>query len=514
MKCDVFVNAPDIVYEKLALIFKSFLTHGTVSKEILCCAFLPLFKGGIKNPSKFDSYRAIAGASQLLKLFEYVILILWGSRLCTDSLQFGFKKGVGTTQCSWLVTEVANYFLERGTEVMACYLDCSKAFDKCFYDKLFIKMQNKNIPGVVIRALIYAYEEQKGWVRLSGKDSEQFSISNGTRQGSVLSPHLFSACYLDELLVKLRKLGIGCHVAGVWFGACLYADDVCLLANSRDVLQRMVKVCEDYGAEHNLVFSTDPNPNKSKTKCMLFSRKSTTIMVNPKPVTLDGKNLPWVEKADHLGHVMHQSGSMIADSVRARGSFMSKASDIRDNLYFADPRQRVQAIQLYCCDGYGSMLWDLRSNYAESYFKAWNIQVRLAWRVPQETHTYLVESYFANGQTSLRSQIYGRYHKFIQKLLNSPSKEIRFLSKILVNDRRSTIGKNIWYLNHTTDSDILNTSSSEFQKKLPVNDVPSNEQYRVRLLTPLLKVRETNKFEELNITKKQTSDLINSLCKS
>ena len=211
---------------------------------------------------------------------------------------------------------------------------------------------------------------------------------------------------------------------------------------------------------------------------------------------------------------MHQSGSMIADSVRARGSFMSKASDIRDNLYFADPRQRVQAIQLYCCDGYGSMLWDLRSNYAESYFKAWNIQVRLAWRVPQETHTYLVESYFANGQTSLRSQIYGRYHKFIQKLLNSPSKEIRFLSKILVNDRRSTIGKNIWYLNHTTDSDILNTSSSEFQKKLPVNDVPSNEQYRVRLLTPLLKVRETNKFEELNITKKQTSDLINSLCKS
>ena len=61
----------------------------------------------------------------------------------------------------------------------------------------------------------------------------------------------------------------------------------------------------------------------------------------------------------NLGHVMHQSGSMIADSVRARGSFMSKASDIRDNLYFADPRQRVQAIQLYCCDGYGSMLWDL-----------------------------------------------------------------------------------------------------------------------------------------------------------
>ena len=43
--------------------------------------------------SVFDSYRAIAGASQLLKLFEYVILIVWGDDLETDSMQFVFKKG-------------------------------------------------------------------------------------------------------------------------------------------------------------------------------------------------------------------------------------------------------------------------------------------------------------------------------------------------------------------------------------------------------------------------------------
>ena len=31
----------------------------------------------------------------------------------------------------------------------------------------------------------------------------------------VLSPYLFSAAYLDELITKLRKLDIGCHIAGV-----------------------------------------------------------------------------------------------------------------------------------------------------------------------------------------------------------------------------------------------------------------------------------------------------------
>ena len=40
---DVFLNAPDILYEHLAMIFKSYLIHGTVTKEILFCSFLPLF---------------------------------------------------------------------------------------------------------------------------------------------------------------------------------------------------------------------------------------------------------------------------------------------------------------------------------------------------------------------------------------------------------------------------------------------------------------------------------------
>ena len=52
---DVFLNGPDLLYDLLARVFQSFLVHGTVTIQILCCAFLPLFKGGLKNPEKFDS---------------------------------------------------------------------------------------------------------------------------------------------------------------------------------------------------------------------------------------------------------------------------------------------------------------------------------------------------------------------------------------------------------------------------------------------------------------------------
>ena len=59
--------------------------------------------------------------------------------------------------------------------------------------------------------------------------------------GRVLSPSLFSV-YLDDLLVELRTLQLGCHIGGMWYGSWGYADDLILLAPNRQVLQQMVTV--------------------------------------------------------------------------------------------------------------------------------------------------------------------------------------------------------------------------------------------------------------------------------
>ena len=54
---EVLLEAPNSLYIHLSEVFKSFLVHGNVTKEILNCAFLPYYKGGFKDASKFDSYR-------------------------------------------------------------------------------------------------------------------------------------------------------------------------------------------------------------------------------------------------------------------------------------------------------------------------------------------------------------------------------------------------------------------------------------------------------------------------
>ena len=130
---DAFINAPDILFEYLSLVFNSWIIHGKITPSVLSCSFLPLLKSPVKDPSKVSSYRTIAGSSVLLKVFEKVILLLWGYLLSSDSLQFGFKANTSTTQCTWLVTEVVQHLLRTGTNPIVTVLDCTKTFDLCIF---------------------------------------------------------------------------------------------------------------------------------------------------------------------------------------------------------------------------------------------------------------------------------------------------------------------------------------------------------------------------------------------
>ena len=92
------------------------------------------------------------------------------------------------------------------------------------------------------------YEQQYAWVTWGNTSSDLFPILNGTRQGSVASPALW-AIYCDPLIQKLRELGVGAHVAGLFMGVTMYADDLLLIAPTRGAMQKMLDVCDDYAAK-------------------------------------------------------------------------------------------------------------------------------------------------------------------------------------------------------------------------------------------------------------------------
>ena len=146
-------------------------------------------------------------------------------------------------------------------------------------------------------------------------------------------------------------------------------------------MQLMLDTCQRVAAKYNLQFSTDPNPEKSKTEC-IFVCGLAKPRKKPDKLILDGKQLPWVESAHHLGHILHQSGTMQKDISVKKATFIDNSVEVRETFGFASPSEILQAVKLYMGSHYGSMLWELDSDMATKYFNAWTICVKLAWQVP------------------------------------------------------------------------------------------------------------------------------------
>ena len=136
---------------------------------------------------------------------------------------------------------------------------------------------------------------QEANVRWNSVFSKNFKMTNGCRQGAILSAIAY-CFYCEDLFKILRQRWAGCWVEESYWGLVGYSDDNWALAPTLDSLQSILDTYAEYATSHNLTFSTDPNPSKCKTKYLAFLNRPRML---PK-MTLCGNNLPWVLNIKHL----------------------------------------------------------------------------------------------------------------------------------------------------------------------------------------------------------------------
>ena len=262
---DCLKHATKELFEKLSAVIKCFLIHGHVTYFLLLATLVPIIKDKLGSLNSSKNYRTIAISSLILKLLDWIILILFGSKLGIDDLQFAYQPGVSANMCTWTVVETVSYFLRNGGNVYCCLMDMTKAFDLVKHSILFRKFLCAGLSPIFIRVLIFIYVNQFANIRWNGNLSSFFSMTNGVRQGAILSG--FAYCfYMNDLFAKLRRNKSGCWVRGTYLGILGYSDDSLLLAPSLDALQEMLMICDEYADAHNLEFSTDRYTAKCKTK--------------------------------------------------------------------------------------------------------------------------------------------------------------------------------------------------------------------------------------------------------
>ena len=147
-------------------------------------------------------------------------------------------------------------------------------------------------------------------------------------------------------------------------------------------LQKMMNICEDYAKEHNLAFSTNVIPKKSKTKCVAFLKKQRILT----PIKLNGNNLPWInapETVVHLGTTIDNSfKGLTSDIMQKRARYIQRNNQIIQEFYFAFPETKFHLNNIYNMSLYGSPLWDLFSDAAHSLESTYNRSIKINWNIP------------------------------------------------------------------------------------------------------------------------------------
>ena len=136
-----------------------------------------------------------------------------------------------------------------------CFLDASKAFDRVKYSVLFNKLTRRGVPGYIVKLLSYWYAKQTMRVRWEDCISSPFHVSNGVRQGGILSPYLFNV-YMDGLSSLLNCCNTGCMSGDTIINHLMYADDLVLISPSATGMKELLCAFEVYSLEHAIIYIT------------------------------------------------------------------------------------------------------------------------------------------------------------------------------------------------------------------------------------------------------------------
>lgn len=409
----------------------SLIRHG-FSPDGLCLAtIIPIPKNARKSLNDSDNYRGIALSSVIGKMIDWVILNNNCDILRTSDLQFAYKSQHSTVQCTFLANEVIQYYRNGGGNVYALLLDASKAFDRIEYVKLFKLLLQKGCCPLTARFIAVLYSSQSVRVRWTDFLSNSFTISNGVKQGGVLSPVLFTV-YYDELLMSLKTSDAGCHIGNTFMGALSYADDLVLLCPTKASLNILMSICTKFSNEYKVSF------NPAKSKLIVFGAKTSDCTMR-----FDGDDIQCVDSDKHLGSqfgnkvMLSQIESAIGDLYNRCNLLLSQFSKVSSHV-------KYRLFKTFCMSVYGCVLWDFSNPCVDKFFTAWRKCIRRIFSIPYNSHCRFLS--LLCEDLPVDCQLHIRFLKFYQQCLVSNNNCLRLCSILASNGSRSNVCRSLNFL--------------------------------------------------------------------
>lgn len=225
-------------------------------------------KGPIDDPNNYRGITLLPSIAKLLSAILASRIQQWGdARRIVLETQTGFRKGKSTVDNIFVMDSVLQKYISSRGYIYGIFVDFRRAFDGISREMLWFKLSRMGMSMKTIEMLKSIYDKVTACVKLGGDGlTTHFSSTIGLRQGDNLSGILF-IYYINDIAEHLLDSGEEPMVVGeLLISVLLYADDLCILAQTEKGLQRKVTCLADYCRKWKLEI------NVSKTKTVVFRK--------------------------------------------------------------------------------------------------------------------------------------------------------------------------------------------------------------------------------------------------
>ena len=223
---------------------------------------------------------------------------------------------------------------------------------------LYFKLIETGIDGKMYFALKSMYSNTMSCVDINGNLTDWFHTTNGCRQGDVTSPTAFSIL-INDLIKEIRGSQLGIKVNDLIVSVLAYADDIVLLAESPEQLQKLIDIVHKWCCKYRFII----NPSKSNVVHFRNPPKQrTSFKFKLGAIT----ELDIVENYKYLGTFLDEyltfgkaTEVLSAAANRALGSMINKFKGMREMNY----RTYTKLYESLVCPvmDYGSAVWGMKS---------------------------------------------------------------------------------------------------------------------------------------------------------
>ncbi len=284
---------------KLTVIFEAFRKFGRVPDELKTNRSILLPKSD--DPEKLSAlknWRPITIGNHVLRLYTKVLARRLLRSVHLQRSQRGFIPTNGCFENVFGLAHTIRRAKMRGEELSVVFIDLAKAFDSIPHEHIRRSLRRFQVDESFIQMVTNLYDgASTAFTVRRGVTTKTIPIKAGVKQGDPLSPILFNLA-IDPLMAMLQATGEGVETPGGRVAAMAFADDMVLLCNTHEGMNRLLETVRDFSLLSGLQVNIE--------KCAGFHIQPfrRTWLINSRdPWKMSGKNIPALKPGDTLRYL-------------------------------------------------------------------------------------------------------------------------------------------------------------------------------------------------------------------